>query len=106
MEEAAEIANAIVAARKIKPDRDDVDETRDWWPYEDWNDLTQRVSDEFDVDVGGDAQQYLSFKPEKTEVFKMTITAESMGMKYQVVAECYVRDKAVRYVGWREGAVE
>ena len=106
MEESEEIANAIVAALKIKPDRDDIDETRDWWPYKDWNDLTQRISDEFDVEIGNDAQQYLSFAPEKTEVFKMTITAESMGMKYQVVAECYVKDKAVRYVGWREGAAE
>ena len=106
LEESEEIAQAIVATRKIMPDRDDVDETRDWWPYKDWNDLVQRVTDEFDVEIGNDAQQYLSFAPEKTEVFKMTITAESMGMKYQVVAECYVKDKAVRYVGWREGAAE
>ena len=28
--------------------------------------------------------------------------AESMGMKHEVTCECYVKDKKVRYLKWRE----
>lgn len=104
LEDAREVAQAIVDSRKIMPDRDDVDETLSWWPYSNWQDLVQRISDNFDVDIDSSAQQYLSFEPESTDVFKMTIVAESMGMKCQAVGECYVKDGKVRYFSWREGA--
>ena len=32
----------------------------------------------------------------------MTITGESMGMKYVVKARCVVEDKKVRYIEWSE----
>ncbi len=106
-EETEEAARAIVETLKILPKDTDkeVDETRDWWPYRDWNDLKSRVEENFpDVELGDDAQQYICFTADENTVFKMTIRAESMGMKHEVVAECYVnsKDKKVRYISWRE----
>ena len=39
---------------------------------------------------------------EDVEKFAMTITGESMGMKYVVTARCVVEDKKVRYIEWSE----
>ena len=99
--EAEEIARAIVDTLKVMPDYD-VDENRSWWPYKDWQDLCTRVSDAADVEIGNEAQQYVCFKPEATSIFKMKITGASMGMKREVNCECYVKDKKVRYIKWRE----
>jgi hypothetical protein len=101
--EAEETARAIVETLKVMPDYD-VDETRSWWPYKDWQDLCTRVSDAADVEIGGEAQQYVCFKPESSSIFKMKITGASMGMQREVNCECYVnsKDKKVRYIKWRE----
>ena len=80
----------------------DVDETRTWWPYKDWNDLCQRVSDAADIQIGSEANQYLTYVPDQSSIFKVKITGESMGMKREVSAECYLKDKKVRYIKWRE----
>lgn len=101
--EAEEIARAIVDTLKVMPDYD-VDETRTWWPYKDWQDLCTRVSDASDVEIGSEAQQYVCFQPESTSIFKMKITGASMGMKREVNCKCYVnsKDKKIRYIEWRE----
>ncbi|MBR3689450.1 MAG: hypothetical protein IKL85_10305 [Lentisphaeria bacterium] len=99
--EAEEVARAIVETLKEMPDYD-VDESRSWWPYKDWQDLCTRVSEAYDVEIGNDANQYLCYQPESTSVFKMKITGSSMGMKREVNCECYVKDKKVRYIKWRE----
>lgn len=101
-EESEEIARAIVETRSVMPDGGDVDETRDWWPYKDWNDLCQRVSDNANVDIGSDANQYLCYTADENTVFKMKIVAESMGMRHEATCECYVKDGKVRYLKWRE----
>ena len=103
MADAEELARAIVETRRIMPEnRDDVDASRDWWPYKDWQDLVQRVSDAADLDIGQEAQQYLRFKPEDATLFRMKIKAESMGMSHSVDCECYAKDGKIRYVSWRE----
>ncbi|MBQ4471081.1 MAG: hypothetical protein II946_02015 [Kiritimatiellae bacterium] len=96
-----ETAEAIVGALREKPDYD-VDESRSWWPYKDWNDLVQRVSDYAGVQVGAEAAEYLVYVPDKDSIFKIWIVGESMGMKREVDAECYLRDNKVRYIKWRE----
>ena len=98
------LAQAILDALKVKPEDYEVDTTRDWWPYKDWADLNQRIEDAADVDVqlGEEAQQYIEWQPSETSVFKMKITCESMGMKREVNCKCYVKDKKVRYIEWRE----
>lgn len=101
MSEGRATAEAIIGALREKPDYD-VDETRSWWPYKDWNDLLQRVSDYADVQLGGEASQYLTYVPDKDSIFKVRIVGESMGMKREVNVECYLKDKKVRYIKWRE----
>lgn len=96
-----ETAEAIVGALREKPDYD-VDESRSWWPYKDWNDLVQRVSDYAGVQIGAEAAEYLVYVPDKDSIFKIRIIGESMGMKREVDAECYLRDNKVRYIKWRE----
>ena len=99
IEEARTVAQMIVDGLKAEPDnRDDYDRTRGWWPYKDWSDLTARV----DEDIGNEAANYLSFGPDSSTLFKMKITGESMGMTRTAEAQCYVRDKKVRYISWRE----
>jgi len=100
-EEGRETAQAIIDTLKEMPDYD-VDETRTWWPYKDWNDLCQRVSDAADIQIGSEANQYLTYVPDQSSIFKVKITGESMGMKREVSAECYLKDKKVRYIKWRE----
>lgn len=106
--ESTEIAEAIVACRKMKPRNYDVPEDRDEWGYGEftndwWSDLTQRVSDEFDVEIPTDAKNYLTAIPaEEGTLFKMKITASLMDMDYSAECECYVKDKKVRYTAWKE----
>lgn len=101
MSEGLEVAEAIVGALREKPDYD-VDESRSWWPYKDWNDLVQRAGDYAGVQIGTEASEYLVYVPDKDSIFKLRIIGESMGMKREVDAECYLRDKKVRYIKWRE----
>ena len=101
-DESLETAQAIVEARSVMPEDYDVDETRAWWPYKDWQDLRKRVEDYADVDLGEEAAEYLVFTPDENSVFKIRITGESMGMRHEVRAEGYVKDKKVRYIQWRE----
>lgn len=101
MEESREAAQAIIDTLKIQPDYD-VDEERGWWPYKDWADLRKRVEDEFDVELGDEAGEYLIFAPEATSVFSVKITGESLGMKREVNCECYIKDKKIRYIKWQE----
>lgn len=103
-EDSMMLAQAILDALKVKPEDYDVDETRDWWPYKDWADLTKRVSDvgDTDIELGDEANEYIEWQPGDTSVFKMKITCESMGMKREVTCKCYVKDKKVRYIEWRE----
>lgn len=102
MAEGRAVAEAIVGALREKPDYD-VDESRTWWPYKDWNDLSQRVGDfADDVQLGSEASQYLTYVPDNDSIFKVRIVGESMGMKREVNAECYLKDKKVRYIRWRE----
>ena len=91
----------LLTALKTMPEDYDVDESRSWWPFKDWQDLVKRV-DDIGEDVGGDASQYIEFSPSDNTVFKIKITGESMGMTHEVNAECYVRDSKVRYIQWRE----
>lgn len=106
--ESTEIAEAIVKCRKLKPQSYDVPEDRDEWGYGEftndwWSDLTQRVSDEFDVEISMDAKNYLTAIPaEEGTLFKMKITASLMDMEYSAECECYVKDKKVRYTAWKE----
>ena len=100
-----ELAQAILDGLRTKPeDDDDVDPNRDWWPYKDWQDLNRRVEDLLtsSIKLGEDAQEYIEWQPSETSVFKMKITGESMGMKREVACKCYVKDKKVRYMEWRE----
>lgn len=103
MAEGREIAEAIVAARKEMPDYD-VDETREWWPYKDWSDLVKRVSDHADVQIGNEANEYLTYQPDGNTMFKVKISCESMGMRREARAECYLgeKDRKVRYTKWQE----
>ena len=122
-EDCADLVQSILTALKTLPeDEDDVDETRTWWPFKDFSDLEKRVDDVgFSEKVPEDLKEYIrwpgesaansSGKSEKdkkggasedTEKFKMTITGESLGMKYVVTARCIVEDKKVRYIEWSE----
>ncbi len=106
--ESLEVAEAIVKCRSIKPQEYDVPEDgRTEWGYGEftsdwWSDMCQRVSDEFDVEVDQAAQKYLTAAPIESTVFKMRITARLMDMSYTAECECYVKDKQVRYVSWKE----
>lgn len=106
-EDSQELARAILDTLFVEPEDADSRASakfggRTWWPYKDWGDLCQRLEDASDVDIGEEAQQYIEWQPSEKSVFKMKITAESMGMKREVTCECYVKDKKVRYTYWRE----
>ena len=105
-EDSQNLAQAILDGLKVKPEDYDVDETRDWWPYKDWQDLNTRIEDLVDssVKLGEEANQYIEWQPSETSVFKMKIVGRSAGMKREVSCECYVnsKDKKVRYIKWRE----
>ena len=122
-EDSQDLIQAILLALKTMPeDEDDVDETRTWWPFKDFSDLEKRVDDVgFSEKVPEDLKEYIrwpgesaasssgssdkkkkSGASEDAEKFSMTITGESMGMKYVVSARCVVEDKKVRYIEWSE----
>ena len=105
-EDSQNLAQAILDGLKVMPEDYDVDETRDWWPYKDWQDLNTRIEDLVDssVKLGEEANQYIEWQPSETSVFKMKIVGRSAGMKREVSCECYVnsKDKKVRYIKWRE----
>lgn len=102
VEEARNVAELIKGGLSVLPeDTNDIDENREWWPYKDWNDLTDRV----DEDIGSEASNYLLFPAKGSSenlVFNVKITGESMGMTRTVTAQCYVKDNKVRYIRWRE----
>ena len=107
VEEAREIAEAILAAMAQPPEDRDVDESLGKWPFKDWNDMLKRVDDlngstMGSSDIGSEANNYLSFTAEEDTVFKIKITGECQGMTKTVEAEGYVKDKKVRYVKWSE----
>ena len=123
-EDLNDLIQAILTALKTMPeDDDDVDETRTWWPFKDFGDLEKRVDDVgFSEKVPEDLKEYIRWPGESaasssgnsgkdkkgggasedTEKFTMTITGESMGMKYVVKTRCVVEDKKVRYIEWSE----
>ena len=122
-EDCADLVQAILTALKTMPeDDDDIDETRTWWPFKDFSDLEKRVDDiGFSEKVPEDLKEYIRWpgesaesssgksdknkkggSSEDAEKFSMTITGESMGMKYVVTARCIVEDKKVRYIEWSE----
>jgi len=118
------LVSAILTALKTMPeDEDDVDETRTWWPFKDFSDLQKRVDDVgYSEKVPEDIKEYIRWpgeaattsssgttskdksggSTESEEKFSMTITGESMGMKYVVQARCVVADKKVKYIEWSE----
>lgn len=106
VEEAKEVAQAILDALKQMPEDREVDETLDFWPFKDWNDMTSRVNDlggsVGSDDIGSDASNYFAYSLDETTVFKMKITGESSGMSRTVEAECYVSGSKIRYVKWKE----
>ena len=122
-QDCADLVQAILSALKTMPeDDDDIDETRTWWPFKDFSDLEKRVDDiGFNEKVPEDLKEYIRWPGESAanssgssdknkkggasedaEKFSMTITGESMGMKYVVTARCVVEDKKVRYIEWSE----
>jgi|GEM_PF-871653 len=103
-EDSQALAKGILDALKVMPEDYDVDQNRTWWPYKDWTDLNNRVEDvaETSISIGDEAQNYIEWQPSETSVFKMKITGISMGMKHEVNCQCYVKDKKVRYIEWRE----
>lgn len=111
-EDSQSLAQTILDTLFVEPEEADdrvpaVDSSgRKWWPYKDWQDLNTRLNDsdalDTSIQLGNDAQQYVEWQPSDTSVFKMKITGESMGMKREVTCKCYVKDKKVRYMEWRE----
>ena len=122
-EDCADLVQAILTALRTLPeDEDDVNETRTWWPFKDMSDLEKRVDDVgFNEKIPEELKEYILWPGEsaasssgksdkdkkgdaskETEKFSMTITGESMGMKYVVMARCIVEDKKVRYIEWSE----
>ena len=122
-EDCADLVQAILTALKTMPEDDDnIDETRSWWPFKDFSDLEKRVDDVgFSEKVPEDLKEYIRWpgesasspsgqsdrnkkggSSEDAEKFSMTITGESLGMKYVVTARCIVEDKKVRYIEWSE----
>ena len=122
-QDCADLVQAILTALKTMPEDDDnIDETRTWWPFKDMSDLEKRVDDiGFNEKVPEDLKEYIRWPgesaasssggsdknkkggaSEEAEKFSMTITGESLGMKYVVMARGIVEDKKVRYIEWSE----
>lgn len=103
---AVDIASAIVEIRKTGNQRENLSGGAlddDVGTFKDWNDLQSRVQDA----IGGgsgyiqqEAQQYLSYAPEK--FFEVSITGESLGITHTVKAVAIVQDSKVRYIRWQE----
>ena len=123
-----DLVQAILIAIKTKPeDGDDIDETRTWWPFKNLAELQERVdlckhmTDDVarDVEVPSELNEYIRWSGESAvnegdkkgggssdaEKFLMTITGESMGMKYVGKARCVISDNKVQYVEWSENEV-
>ncbi len=98
--EAREPAERIIAGLFKEPEGD-FDDTRNWWPYKEWADLTARV--EKSEEINPVAGNYIDYRSEQ---FRVRIIGESMGMKHVVEAKCYVKDGKVRYYEWCENPVE
>ena len=121
-EDLNDLVQAILTALKTMPEDDDnVDETRTWWPFKDFSDLEKRVDDVgFGEKVPEDLKEYIRWPGESAasssgksdkdkkgasedvEKFSMTITGESLGMKYVVRARCVVENNKVNYIEWSE----
>ena len=122
-EDSQALVEAILIAVKTMPeDEDDIDETRTWWPFKDMSDLQKRVEDVgCDVEVPEEINEYIKWSGESGasapsgkstkskegdssggDTFLMTITGESMGMKYVVNARCVVEGTKVKYIEWSE----
>ena len=121
-EDLNDLIQAILTALRTMPeDDDDIDETLTWWPFKDFGDLEKRVDDVgFSDKVPEDLKDYIRWPGESAasasdksskgkgdaaedaERFTMTITGESLGMKYVVTARCIVEDKKVKYIEWSE----
>ena len=103
---AMDIASAIVEIRKTGNQRENLSGGAmddDVGTFKEWNDLQLRVQDA----VGGgssyiqqEAQQYLSYAPEK--FFEVSITGESLGITHTVKAVAIVDNGKVRYIRWQE----
>lgn len=103
---ALDIASAIIEIRQTGNQRDNLSGGAmddDVGTFKDWNDLQLRVQDS----IGGgssciqqDAQQYLSYAPEK--FFEVSITGESLGITHTVKAVAIVDNDKVRYIRWQE----
>ena len=103
---ATDIASAIVEIRQTGNQRENLSGgamDEDVGTFKDWNDLQLRVQDA----IGGgsgyiqqEAQQYLSYAPEK--FFEVSITGESLGITHTVKAVAIVQDSKVRYIRWQE----
>lgn len=104
MTNATDIAEAIVEVRATGNLRDVGGGTTDDTEgvLKNFGDLQTRVNES----VGGgsyiqqEAEQYLSFKPEK--FFEISITGESLGISHTVKAVAIVEDSKVRYIRWQE----
>lgn len=121
-EDLNDLVQAILTALKTMPEDDDnVDKTRTWWPFKDFSDLERRVDDVgFGEKVPEDLKEYIRWPGESAasssgksdkdkkgasedvEKFSMTITGESLGMKYVVRARCVVEENKVKYIEWSE----
>lgn len=121
-EDLNDLVRAILTALKTMPEDDDnVDETRTWWPFKNFGDLEKRVDDiGFGEKVPEDLKEYIRWPGESAasssgksdkdkkgasedvEKFSMTITGESLGMKYVVRARCVVEENKVKYIEWSE----
>ena len=103
---ATDIASAIVEIRQTGNRRENLSGGAlddDVGTFKDWNDLQLRVQDA----IGGgsgyiqqEAQQYLSYAPEK--FFEVSITGESLGITHTVKAVAIVDNGKVRYIRWQE----
>ena len=72
--------------------------------YADWNDLQTRMEEA--VSLGSDeilqkdAEQYLSYAPDK--YFEITIIGTAMGISHSIKATAILQDGKVRYIRWQE----
>ena len=103
---ATDIASSIIEIRQTGNQRENLSGgvlDDDVGTFKDWNDLQNRVQDA----IGGgsgyiqqEAQQYLSYAPEK--FFEVSITGESLGVTHTVKAVAIVDNNKVRYIRWQE----
>lgn len=107
VDEAKEVAQAILDALGQQPEDRDVDPTLSSWPFKDWDDMLKRVDLLHDgrvtsADIGMEAKEYLTYGIDDETLFKVTIEVSAGSMTRTVEANCYVKDGKVRYVKWIE----